>query len=72
MSGSYVFSQGEAGCPAPPPGVQTWLATHDPLRLVPLNDPVIDTVGHQPRSTYAETYWLPVIGPSALWALRRL
>ena len=51
---------------------QTWLANHDPLRIVPLIDPVIETVGHQPRSIYAETYWLPVIGPSALWALRRL
>ena len=58
--------------PRTPADVQTWLATHDPLRIVPLIDPVIETVGHQPRSTYAETYWLPVIGPSALWALRRL
>lgn len=55
-----------------PADVHTWLATHDPLRIIPLIDPVIETVGHQTRSTYAETYWLPVIGPSALWALRRL
>ncbi len=58
--------------PRPPADVQSWLASHDPLRIVPLIDPVIETVGHAPRSTYAETYWLPVIGPSALWALRRL
>ena len=58
--------------PRTPADVQTWLAIHDPLRIVPLIDPVIETVGHEPRSTYAETYWLPVIGPSALWALRRL
>jgi|SRR5947207_1623078 len=54
------------------PDVQTWLAAHDPLRIVPLIDPVIESVGHEPRSLYAETYWLPVIGPSAMWALRRL
>lgn len=58
--------------PRTPADVQTWLAMRDPLRIVPLIDPVIETVGHEPRSTYAETYWLPVIGPSALWALRRL
>lgn len=54
------------------PDVQTWLADRDPLRIVPLIDSVIESVGHDPRSIYAETYWLPVIGPSALWALRRL
>lgn len=58
--------------PRTPGDVQSWLASHDPLRIVPLIDPVIETVGHAPRSAYAETYWLPVIGPSALWALRRL
>ena len=58
--------------PRTPGDVQTWLATHDPMRIVPLIDPVIESVGHETRSTYAETYWLPVIGPSALWALRRL
>jgi hypothetical protein len=58
--------------PRSTPDVQTWLARHDPLRVVPLIDPVIESVGHETRSLYAETYWLPVIGPSAMWALRRL
>ena len=58
--------------PRTPGDVQTWLATHDPTRIVPLVHSVIESVGHETRSTYAETYWLPVIGPSALWALRRL
>lgn len=35
--------------------VQTWLAGQDPLRLVPLIDPVIESAGYQPRSLYAET-----------------
>src|SRR5438094_10508947 len=52
--------------------VQTWLDESDPLRVVPLIDSVIERAGPEPRSIYAETYWLPVIGPSAMWALRRL
>jgi hypothetical protein len=51
---------------------QRWIAAHDSLRIILLTDPVIERVGYEPRSTYAETYWLPVVGPSALWALRRL
>jgi hypothetical protein len=32
----------------------------------------VDEVGHDPRSSYVETYWLPVLGPSTTWLLRRL
>ncbi len=28
--------------------------------------------GVEPASSYVETYWLPVLGPSATWALRRI
>lgn len=35
-------------------------------------DPVIDTLGHDPRSTYVETYWLGILGPSTTWLARRL
>lgn len=52
--------------------VQTWLAEHDPLAVVPLTDVVIDKVGHHACDPYVETFWLPLVGPSALWALRRL
>jgi hypothetical protein len=31
---------------------------------------VIDELGHDPRSAYVETYWLPVLGPSTTWLLR--
>lgn len=40
------------------------------LRVEPWHDPVIDKIGHDPRSAYVETYWLPVLGPSATWLLR--
>jgi hypothetical protein len=39
--------------------IETWL------------DPVVDQIGHDPRSSYVETYWLPVLGPSTTWLLRR-
>src|SRR5258708_1643665 len=49
-----------------------WLTTHDPLAVVQWHDIVVERFGHAPRSVYAETYWLPVLGPSATWAMRRL
>jgi hypothetical protein len=42
------------------------------LTVVPWVDPVIDKIGYDPRSVYAEQFWLSIIGPSALWLLRRL
>lgn len=35
-------------------------------------DPVIDLRGHDPRGRYVERFWLPTLGPSATWLLRRL
>ncbi len=35
-------------------------------------DPVIDHLGHDPRSRYVERFWLGLLGPSATWLLRRL
>ncbi len=42
------------------------------LRVSALADPVLDALGHDPRSGYVERYWLPVLGPSATLLLRRL
>ena len=44
----------------------------DTLTIRPWPDPVIDTVGLDPRSSYVETYWLGILGPSTTWLLRRL
>jgi hypothetical protein len=38
----------------------------------PWPDPLLEQFGHDPRSTYAEKFWLPVIGPSSLWLLRHV
>ena len=42
------------------------------LAIVPWIDPVTDAVGHDPRSVYAETFWLPTLGPTAFLLLRHL
>lgn len=42
------------------------------LTVRPWPDAVIDKVGHDPRSTYVERFWLGVLGPSTTWLLRRV
>ena len=42
------------------------------LTLTPWTDPIIDTLGHDPRSEYVERFWLPTLGPTTLLLLRRL
>lgn len=44
----------------------------DVLTIRPWPDDVIDVVGHDPRTAYVERFWLGVLGPSAIWLLRRL
>jgi hypothetical protein len=44
----------------------------DTLTIKPWSDPVIDTLGHDPRSKYAEMFWLPALGPTALLLMRHL
>jgi len=45
----------------------------EPRRLLvrPWEDPVLDQQGHDPRGSYAETFWLPLLGPSATLLARR-
>ena len=42
------------------------------LTIHPWPDPVIDTLGYDPRSRYVETFWLPTLGPTAVLLLRHL
>lgn len=42
-----------------------------PLLVVPWNDPVCDELGMDPRSAYVERFWLPLLGPTSTWLLRR-
>ncbi len=41
------------------------------LAVRPWADPVVEAVGHDPRSRYVEQFWLGVLGPSSTWLLRR-
>jgi hypothetical protein len=40
--------------------------------VVPWSDPVVDALGHDPRSLYCESFWLPTLGPTSLLLLRHL
>jgi hypothetical protein len=51
---------------------QTWLTQQDPLHVIPFRDPLVEHGGHDPRSQYVETFYLAILGPSALVAARRL
>jgi hypothetical protein len=42
------------------------------LTIVRWDDPAVDALGIDPRSLYAEQFWLGVLGPTAVWLLRRL
>ena len=54
-------------------GIETarWIGEHESLPVV-WNDPTIDTIGFDPRSPYVEIYWLAVLGPSSILAVRRM
>jgi len=42
------------------------------LTIKPWPDPIIDVIGHDPRSLYVERFWLPTLGPTSLLLLRHL
>ncbi|HUW03801.1 MAG TPA: hypothetical protein VMW08_15700, partial [Acidimicrobiales bacterium] len=46
--------------------------TSPTLDVIPLPDLVIDRVGFDPRSPYAERFWLGVLGPTSLLLMRHL
>ena len=66
-----------AQTPSPPepghtPGLQRDADLPDRFGVMPWLDPEQDENGHDPRSAYVETFWLPVVGPSTTLLLRRL
>ncbi len=44
--------------------------TPDTLIISRWVDPLLDKLGHDPRSRYVERFWLPVLGPSTIVFLR--
>lgn len=52
--------------------VQTEQEPAPAIRIRPWADPVLDTLGHDPRHAYFETFWVGIVGPSPAWLLRRM
>ncbi len=48
-----------------------WFVGHPTFTVRPWRDPVIDSLGYDARHGYVEQFWLPILGPSAVLALRR-
>src|SRR5258708_13322757 len=42
------------------------------VMVKPWTDPVLDVLGHDPRSWYVETFWLPTLGPTCVLLMRHL
>jgi hypothetical protein len=49
-----------------------WLCGRTSIQVIAIRHQILEALGHHPTSEYAEQFWLPVIGPSALWVQRRL
>lgn len=47
------------------------LASEQVLHIRAWQDPVSDPACHSPRSLYVELFWLPILGPTAIWFMRR-
>ncbi|HYH51829.1 MAG TPA: hypothetical protein VEG38_19975 [Acidimicrobiia bacterium] len=45
---------------------------NETIHILPWSDPVVDTLGHDPRSPYPERFWLPTLGPTSLLLLRHI
>ena len=41
------------------------------LHLVPWRDELVESLGYDIRGSYVERFWLPILGPTATWILRR-
>ncbi|MGH9290782.1 MAG: hypothetical protein ACRD0V_21215, partial [Acidimicrobiales bacterium] len=42
------------------------------LVIRPWTDPLVDQLGHDPRSPYVERFYLSILGPSVTWFLRHV
>lgn len=42
------------------------------LHVIAWEDPVVDVRGFRVEDPYVEMFWLPVLGPTATWLLRRM
>ena len=52
--------------------VNSTATPHIHLTVIPWRDPIVESRGFGVRSDYVEWFWLPVLGPSATWLVRRI
>jgi hypothetical protein len=72
LNGPVPLRSGSAREPGQRGPNPTGTADIPTLWIVPWVDPIADPHGLPPCSRYVELYWLPIIGPSTTWLLRRL
>lgn len=48
------------------------IASHSLINVVAWNDELVQTKGFAVNDPYVEMFWLPILGPTATWLLRRL
>lgn len=46
--------------------------TSPQVHISPWEDPVVDLLGHDPRSPYVERFWLAILGPSTTFLMRHV
>lgn len=51
--------------------ISTTLPGDGLITLAPWPDALADASGHPVRSEYVERFWLGIVGPTAMWLLRR-
>lgn len=61
-----------AAQPAPPHSPGDGIVTFNSIVVVPWLDPLVDAHGYPVEDAYVEMFWLPILGPTATWLLRRL
>ncbi len=56
------------------PAMSSWADGDEGTTLFvkPWLDPIVDSLGFDPRSSYVEHFWLPILGPSCIFLLRRM
>ncbi len=71
-SAAYALTEIPSKHAAKPNSVNEPEGVSSNLHVICWEDPLLAKVGFDPRSKYVELFWLPVLGPSSTWLLRRI
>ncbi|MDA8396827.1 MAG: hypothetical protein M0Z29_03085 [Actinomycetota bacterium] len=70
--GGATWGQPSSATRRAPDGFEGELEELGTIQVKPWIDPMVESLGFDPRSTYVEHFWLPVLGPSCIFLLRRI